>query len=339
MSADCAIIQECGQVQGKAEGLRVVDNTIRVVDLFSGAGGLSLGFEKAGFEVVAAYDGWEAAGRVYQANFSHPFVLQDLSDVSASVESIARYAPTVIVGGPPCQDFSLAGQGRGSRGERAALTEAFAEIAVRVAPEAIVMENVPNAINSQEWHTARQRFLDAGYAVFHMRLNAAYYGVPQRRKRLFLIASSGHDSARFRAAIAAAATTAPLTVAEYMGDEMDVDHYFVLPRSYQRRAVFSVNEPAPTMRGTRRPVPPSYPGHHLDSADHRTVRPVSLEERARIQTFPADWDWGNGPTRDKDLMIGNAVPPELAKHVALALKAMCRPEQAGAQAGQMLLPI
>ena len=79
---------------------------MKVVDLFCGCGGLSLGFQKAGFEVVAAYDKWEAALNVYRINFDHPAENMDLSNVPASSEVISRYEPEMIIGGPPCQDFS-----------------------------------------------------------------------------------------------------------------------------------------------------------------------------------------------------------------------------------------
>ena len=77
---------------------------MRVVDLFCGCGGLSLGFQEAGFDIVAAYDKWEAALNVYRSNFSHPAEEVDLSNVQASSISIDLHKPDMIIGGPPCQD-------------------------------------------------------------------------------------------------------------------------------------------------------------------------------------------------------------------------------------------
>lgn len=96
------------------------ERNITVVDLFAGCGGMSLGFEKAGVNVVAAYDNWDAAIDVYRANFQHPVFKRDLSDVSVS-EEVAGFAPDIIIGGPPCQDFSQAGK-RSEDGGRAILS-------------------------------------------------------------------------------------------------------------------------------------------------------------------------------------------------------------------------
>ena len=82
---------------------------LKCVDLFCGCGGMSLGFEKSGFNIVAAIDNWKAATRVYAMNFEHPVIEQDLLDVDKAVELISVYAPDLIIGGPPCQDFSTAG--------------------------------------------------------------------------------------------------------------------------------------------------------------------------------------------------------------------------------------
>ena len=82
---------------------------IAAVDLFAGCGGMSLGFEKAGFDVKAAFDKWLPAIKVYRKNFKHPIFEQDLSDSVESAKLVSKYSPTVIFGGPPCQDFSTAG--------------------------------------------------------------------------------------------------------------------------------------------------------------------------------------------------------------------------------------
>lgn len=97
-----------------------VKKKIRVVDLFSGCGGLSLGFESAGFDVVAAFDNWDPAIDVYKKNFKHPIVKKDLGDTN-DLSDIKSYKPDIIIGGPPCQDFSSAGH-RNEKLGRADLT-------------------------------------------------------------------------------------------------------------------------------------------------------------------------------------------------------------------------
>ena len=113
---------------------------MKVVDLFCGCGGLSLGFIEAGFDVVAAFDFWDDALAVYKENFNHPVFKEDLTDVDSAVCKIAEYSPDMIIGGPPCQDFSSAGKRNEDNG-RGSLTVAYAEIISKVHPQWFVMEN------------------------------------------------------------------------------------------------------------------------------------------------------------------------------------------------------
>lgn len=83
---------------------------MRCVDLFSGCGGLSLGFKNAGFDVVSAFEYWQPAIEVYKQNFDHPIFLQDLTKEEESIKKIKPFSPDLIMGGPPCQDFSSAGK-------------------------------------------------------------------------------------------------------------------------------------------------------------------------------------------------------------------------------------
>lgn len=286
------------------------------VDLFSGAGGLSLGCQQAGFSVVAAYDNWEAAVANYNANFSHPCLMRDLSDPDSIAAELLRHRPEMIVGGPPCTDFSSAGLR--DEGTKASLTRAFANTVAAVRPEWFVMENVERATHSQAYREARDVFAGAGYGLSENVLDASLCGVPQRRKRFFCVGRLGEKNgfldARLRDGIAAA----PMSLREYFGDELGVDHYYRHPRNYARRAVFSVDEPSPTIRGVNRPVPPRHVRHAGDTADPQTVAPLTLDQRARIQTFPRDFIW-LGTKTDKEQMIGNAVPVVLGRYVASAV--------------------
>ena len=103
---------------------------MNAVDLFAGCGGLSLGFQKQGFNIVAAFEWWDAAVNCYRANFSHPVFQTDLSNVEASVKQIQPFQPDIIIGGPPCQDFSHAGK-RIEAG-RAVLTDALQQSSLPV---------------------------------------------------------------------------------------------------------------------------------------------------------------------------------------------------------------
>src|SRR3546814_872186 len=99
---------------------------------------------------------------------------------------------------------------------------------------------------------------------------------------------------------------------EQEGDGLTFEHYYRHPRSYSRRGIFSVDEPAPTMRGTNRPMPPNYRRHEGDTTDPSAgeVRALSAAMRARIQTFPTAYRW-IGPRTHVEQMIGNAVPVRL----------------------------
>ena len=114
---------------------------MKVVDLFCGCGGLSLGFEKAGMDVVAGFDNWLDALDVYRRNFTHPAIRADLSNVEESVEKIRQFGPDMIIGGPPCQDFSSAGKRNEDNG-RGDLTVCYARIISAIKPRWFVMENV-----------------------------------------------------------------------------------------------------------------------------------------------------------------------------------------------------
>lgn len=289
----------------------------RVVDLFAGVGGMSLGFELAGFDVVAGYDNWERAVEVYASNFDHDAHLMDLTDTDRAIEHVARYSPKVVIGGPPCQDFSSAGKRR--ERSNAFLTECFARIAIDSEPAAIVMENVPRAQSSFAYQQARNLIAAVGYDIDEIVLDASLCGVPQLRKRFFSIALRDGDARIVTEHLASNMGMVSMSVADYLKDEIDTEFYYRHPRNYSRRAIYSVFEPSATIRGVNRPIPPNYPGHHLDAAPLEEARPLTTHERSRLQTFPEEWNW-IGTKTDVELMIGNAVPVELARFVAEGLK-------------------
>jgi DNA (cytosine-5)-methyltransferase 1 len=289
----------------------------RVVDLFSGCGGMSLGFSRAGFSVVAAFDAWESAVQCYAQNFEHPVQKFDLSDVDLAVDAISPFQPDVIIGGPPCQDFSSAGK-RVEMG-RADLTYAYAKIIERVRPQAFVMENVERARLSVAYSRAREIYVASGYNIHEVVLDASFFGVPQQRKRFFCIGLLNHNVQEVAASLAEQASQERMTIRHYLGTELGVSRYYRHPRNYSRRAIYSIDEPSATVRGVNRPVPPGYPGHPLDAGPVTPdLRPLTTLERARIQTFPKSFKF-DGTKSDLELLIGNAVPVELASAVGRAV--------------------
>lgn len=291
---------------------------MRVVDLFCGCGGLSLGFEKAGMDVVAAFDNWQDALTVYRRNFDHPALKIDLMDVQASVEAIQPYFPDMIIGGPPCQDFSSAGK-RDEDNGRGDLTISYAKIISRICPRWFVMENVERILKTQKLQEALTIFRSANYGITYMVLNAALCGVPQKRKRFIMIGKQGEQDDFIKDVLLEKLSDHEMSVAEYFGDKLNIKYYYRHPRSYVRRGIFSTDEPSATIRGVNRPMPQGYklhPGDPVDSLDG--IRSLTTRERSMIQTFPEDFDF-SGTKTNVEQMIGNAVPVNLGTYIADAI--------------------
>jgi DNA (cytosine-5)-methyltransferase 1 len=155
------------------------------IDLFCGVGGLSLGFEQAGISILAGFDCWERALDVYKLNFAHKAAKLDLSDVPAAALELQKHSANMIIGGPPCQDFSHAG--KRTEKDRAELTKCFAEIVVALKPQIFVMENVDRIIKSKAWETAKMVLKSGGYGLTEKILDASFCGCPQIRKRFFCV--------------------------------------------------------------------------------------------------------------------------------------------------------
>ena len=279
---------------------------------------MSLGFQNAGFEVVAAYDKWEPALNVYRLNFEHPAENMDLSNVQSSAIVIDQHNPDMIIGGPPCQDFSSAGK-RDEDGGRGDLTVHYAQIISRVRPKWFVMENVARITKTQKLIEAKTIFKEAGYGLSQHVLDASYCGVPQKRKRFFLIGKLHEMDGFMEPFVNGALSAKPMTMRDYFGDSLGIEYYYRHPRSYVRRGIFSIDEPSPTVRGVNRPMPEGYKIHSNDPVKSKEgIRPLKTEERGWIQTFPRDFRFEGNKT-DMEQMIGNAVPVNLAKFVGEAI--------------------
>lgn len=174
------------------------------VDLFSGCGGLGLGLERAGFNVVAAADSDEAALETYAANLESLTWGGDLSDPAAFVEYLAQVGietVDLVAGGPPCQPFSRAGSSkirslvaegsRASEDARVELWRSFMAVVDALDPQAVMLENVPDMVSWDDGSILLaivQALIDRGYATDAKVLQAERHGVPQHRQRLFVVA-------------------------------------------------------------------------------------------------------------------------------------------------------
>ena len=293
------------------------------VDLFAGCGGLSSGFERAGFNIIAAFDDWDPAIEVYRKNFSHPIYKQDLTDEQTAIQTIQQYSLDMIMGGPPCQDFSSAGKRDLTQG-RADLTYHFANIVCAVRSEWFVMENVEQIKKSQILKDVIEQFSDVGYGLTSVILDASFCGVPQTRTRFFLIGRLNDKHNQLINILKNNLAQKRMTVRDYLGSQLGVEMYYRHPRNYNRRGIFTIDEPSPTVRGVNRPVPKGYKLNTCDpeNTDLNSVRPLTTIERSYIQTFPIDFKF-LGTKTNLEQMIGNAVPVNLATFIANSIKDYC----------------
>ena len=157
------------------------------IDLFCGAGGLSLGFSRAGFKPLAAFDSWAPAAETYRAN------LGDHVQRVSVTQNLDLPEASVMVGGPPCQGFSSAGMRRADD-HRNTLVGEFSRLIARMRPAAFVFENVEGFLTGARGDFVLELLepvIEAGYRIHLRKINAANFGVPQHRKRVIAIGGLG----------------------------------------------------------------------------------------------------------------------------------------------------
>lgn len=165
------------------------ENENTVIDLFCGAGGLSLGLARAGFTSILSVDTNKAALQTYTHNLGDHAVRLDLSN------RVSFPKATIIAGGPPCQGFSSAGL-RQLNDQRNSLVSCFAQIVATLRPLAFIFENVEGFLTAENGDRVidlLEPLIDAGYRIHLRKINAANYGIPQHRKRVIAIGGLGWD--------------------------------------------------------------------------------------------------------------------------------------------------
>lgn len=173
---------------------------LKVIDLFSGCGGLSYGFARQGFEVVAGIDNWQDSLTTFEKN--HPGargLVMDLGDISAEQLSSISSNVDIVIGGPPCQGFSISGK-RNPNDPRNRLYRGFVKAVEHYRPKAFVMENVPNLISMQGGaikNSILEDFRSLGYDVKYKILLSSDYGVPQNRRRVVFVGTLGPNKFEF----------------------------------------------------------------------------------------------------------------------------------------------
>lgn len=306
----------------------------RVLSLFSGAGGAVVGFENAGYDVVAAVDFDEDCCATLETNHDDLQVIQeDLSETGphefALEYGVAPSDVDVVVGGPPCQGFSIAGE-RDEDDERNSLVEDFLDYVQFYEPSDVVMENVVGILSMEDGLIKEyviERLTEMGYDASVDVHDATDFGVSQRRKRALFIGSHGQFS------------ISPETEATSVSES--IDHYPSLSagecsNEYPNHEApnhgddmverLSELERGKSLHGGQafRKLVPDESSHtmtHNNNAPavhYSEPRVITVREMASLQSFPDGYEF-TGAKRKQYIQVGNALPPKMAEHIARAL--------------------
>ena len=292
---------------------------LKVLSLFCGCGGLDYGFHQLKeFDVMKSYDSMKHAVETYNLNFTSKSEQLDVKDIMKHEFNLG-FSPDIIIGGPPCQDFSIAGDK--TLGDRANLTETYIDIICKYKPLYFVMENVPTirTIGKSVYDKIIKKLKDAN---FGLSVNVIYmpdYCIPQERKRLVIIGKLGGIDGIFDTPLIHAKNPIK-SIREYIKKTSiniglnGKQHIYRHPRNYSRRGIFSIDELYPTVRGCLRKMPPSYEFHEGDTIKIRdSVISPDWNMVARIQTFPPSFKFLD---KNNAIIIGNAVPPKFSEVLA-----------------------
>ena len=299
---------------------------MKVVSLFSGIGGLDLGFIRQGFNLIFANDNDKFAVQTYRHNFNHYILEEDITNVNP--KDIPEH--DVLIGGFPCQPFSMMGDEKGFEDTRGTLFFDIASIIDyhsknKAKPKVIVLENVRRLLTHDGGNTFKviYRVLqNLGYKVFYDTLNSADYGVPQTRNRLFIVAFS-NENVEFKFP---KTVDLKLTMQDMLEKNVD-DKYFlsekILPTilshgtgGYYSKSEIDLKIARPlcaTMHKMHRANQDNY------VTDNGKIRRLTPREAARLQGFPDSY---NFPVSDTQAyrQCGNAVTVNVAEAVAAEIK-------------------
>lgn len=328
----------------------VSTNNYKVVSLFTGAGGLDIGFEEfKKFEIICASDIEKECKKTYNKNYpTVPFINKDINLITSQeiLEHTGGIYPDVIVGGPPCQGFSVMGD-KNSCDPRNMLFESYARLVKDLQPKCFVFENVKGIKSMFEGKyltDISNTFASLGYDIYFDILNASDYGVPQKRERVIIVGTK-LDKPYFypsKEALSIGKLKTKSNVDEAIGDLVNVENfpnhitlnhsnivierYKLIPEGGKlpppeelpiaiRRKNFGNTynrlhrfEYAPTM----------VPGNNAFPVHPTLNRSLTPREAARIQSFPDDFLF-TGDRRRQCISVGNAVPPLLGARLAQSI--------------------
>ncbi|MBD3842698.1 MAG: DNA cytosine methyltransferase [Campylobacterales bacterium] len=318
---------------------KLLPNTL--ISLFSGAGGLDIGFHQAGFKTVWANEYDKTIAPSYKNYFSK--VIFDSRSIIEIPDCDIPYA-SGIIGGPPCQSWSEAGARRGVDDPRGKLFFEYIRVLKHVKPIFFVAENVSGILhgkNQQAFQNIIDMFQEAGYDVFWKKLNASDYEVPQDRERVFVVGFKKELKIDFQFPKPISKKS---TLKEAIwdlkdlpfGDSCDIYNHEITDTGYSsmfmsRNRVRSWEEQSYTILAMDRhtPLHPQAPKMiPTGKKDEKQFVPgyeeyyrrLSIRECARIQTFPDEYKFIYTHPRNGYKMVGNAVPVKLAYHLAKQIK-------------------
>lgn len=331
-------------------------NKINYIDLFSGAGGMSLGFDQVGFNNIFSIDIEPRFCETYKTNFpKHNLIQKDISKLSnEEIKSlIGNQIIDVIIGGPPCQGFSMAGNiGRKFIDDsRNQLFREFARIVEIVQPSYFVMENVARLFTHNKGETKKEiieLFKKMNYNVDCKVVNTADFGIPQVRNRVLFIGNRISNNIVFPIKT----MDKPISIKEAIdklpklksGEKSEIPNHISMKHSEQmlekmkyvsdggnrneipelirpksgdvRKYIrYKSTEPAVCVTGDMRKI-----FHYSQN------RALTVRELATLQTFPLDFIF-KGSTISQQQQVGNSVPPILAKEIALTIKKMMKNDE------------
>ncbi|OGD68246.1 DNA (cytosine-5-)-methyltransferase [Candidatus Campbellbacteria bacterium RIFCSPLOWO2_01_FULL_34_15] len=317
---------------------------MKIVSLFTGAGGLDLGFEKAGFQVIWANEFDKAIWETFEHNFPHTKL-----DRRSVTEVQSHEVPDAdgFIGGPPCQSWSEAGAGRGINDKRGQLFHDYIRLLKDKQPKFFLAENVSGILHpkhSEAFSNIIKAFEDAGYVVSQKLLNANDYDVPQDRLRVIIIGYNKKlgkkfefpEPQKYKPVLKDAIYDLRLAKAakdknKTNGESLKIPNHEYMNGGFStiymsRNRVRAWDQPSFTIQagGRHAPIHPQAPKMKFISQNERIFVPghedkyrrLSVRECARIQTFPDDFIFKYRDIADGYKMIGNAVAVNFAHHLA-----------------------
>ncbi|MBM3456153.1 MAG: DNA cytosine methyltransferase [Bacteroidetes bacterium] len=310
-------------------------------DLFCGAGGMAKGFEMAGFKQVCGLDWFKEAGMTYRENFSHPLIEGDITKreikdkfINTVKEKLKGKNLTVLSGGFPCQGFSMSGN-RVVEDPRNSLYKDMLEIIKELQPEFIVAENVKglrSMLKGKVEDKIKADIENLGYKVNVTVLNSADYYVPQKRERIIFIANRIGKKNYHPAPILE--SDSYITTKEAIGDLVKLkdnpkfnhvrtnhsnemkDRLAKVPEGKSLYDKYSDSWKKCPWNEASCTIKENHGGVNIHPIEPRVI---TVREMARLQSFPDDFIF-KGTKSKQMVQIGNAVPPLLAKAIALAIK-------------------